>query len=62
MKKDASPVQKRYEDDMADLVDGWHKQDELDRIKEELQATRRLCLVFIISAALWAVVITQLVR
>lgn len=62
MNKDASPARKRYEDDMAELVDDWHKQDELDRLKEELQATRRMCLVFIVSAALWAVVITQLVR
>ena len=55
-------AQQRYEDEMAELVDSWHKQDELDRIKEELQATRRLCIVFIVSAALWAVVITQLLR
>ena len=55
-------ARKQYEDEMSELVDGWHKQDELDRIKEELQATRRMCLVFIVSAALWAVVITQLLR
>ena len=51
----------RLKNALEEMVEGWNKQDELDKINDDIKSVRALFLLFTISVVVWAAAITAII-